>query len=120
MPPKCANSSTESLYTSKHLASDITYDKSHKFLGLAGKCGFKAILSIHTALQYVAKYASTIIISLFGCIASNPYIAKWDITDCPRNLPYSSQVFLNLNKEVPRWIYGTGKSEESYSFNNLG
>ncbi|EXX52129.1 hypothetical protein RirG_255760 [Rhizophagus irregularis DAOM 197198w] len=47
-------------------------------------------------------------------------IAKWDITDCPRNLPYSSQVFLNLNKEVPRWIYGTGKSEESYSFNNLG
>ncbi|PKY34978.1 hypothetical protein RhiirB3_395914 [Rhizophagus irregularis] len=37
----------------------------------------------------------------------------------PSSLPFKSEfVILNLNKEAPRWIRGTGKSEESYSVNN--
>ena len=37
-------------------------------------------------------------------------------------LYHSSQqfVFLNLNKEAPRWIRDTGKSEESSMVNNSG
>jgi hypothetical protein len=111
----------------------------------------KPILSIHAALQYVAKYASKaeprslVFSDILDRILSESQpedtllapvqklllhsVAERDISAQETchillGLPlyHSSRqfVFLNLDKEAPRWILGTGESEESYSANDSG
>ncbi|CAB4420704.1 unnamed protein product [Rhizophagus irregularis] len=128
------------------------YINSHSRLQLQGwwaNVDLKPILSIHAALQYVAKYASkaeprsSAFSDVLNRILSESQpedalltpaqklllhsIAERDISAQETchillGLPlyHSSRqfVFLNLNKEAPRWIRGTGESEESYSVNN--
>jgi hypothetical protein len=123
------------------------YINSHSRLQLQGwraNVDLKPILSIHAALQYVAKYASkaeprsSAFSDILDRILSESQpedtllapvqklllhsVAERDISAQETchillGLPlyHSSRqfVFLNLNKEAPRWICGTGESEES-------
>ncbi|GES76662.1 hypothetical protein RCL_jg17304.t1 [Rhizophagus clarus] len=75
---------------------------------MASQRGFKTD-SQHTrcvAIHFkVCKQSRTTIGSLFRRIESNSY---------------QQFVFLNLNKEAPKWICGTGENEESFEVNDLG
>jgi len=128
------------------------YINPHSQLQLQGwraNVDLKPVLSIHTALQYISKYASKAESGLeaFSDILNrilnesqpkNPIITSvqklllhsvgerdifaQETCHILLGLPlyHSSRqfVFLNINKEAPRWIRGTGEGEKSFTIND--
>ncbi|GBC05302.1 hypothetical protein RclHR1_06170006 [Rhizophagus clarus] len=90
---------------------------------MASQRGFKTD-SQHTrcvAIHFkVCKQSRTTIGSLFRQRDISAQETCHILLDLP--LYHSSQqfVFLNLNKEAPKWICGTGENEESFEVNDLG